>query len=1020
MKISEFSVKNYQFTLTMFLGIFALGIYTLFNMPKSEDPEPVFPGFNIVLIYPGATPADLEEQVVDPIETRFNELDDIDKITTDISDGVAVIRIDYEYGIDVDEKYQEVVREVNALEKDFPEEIYRIEINKFSPSDVSILQAAIISETASYAQLKAEAERLQKALEKIPMLKKVDTWGFPEQEIRIELDLDKMSQKGIPMDAVLNILQTENLNIPGGSVNANSKKFNVKTSGSYKSLEEIQNTIIYGAKGQVIYLKDIATVRMDYQQESHITRLNGHRAVFVTAAQKRSQNIFQVRNAILPVLAAFEADLPGNMDFYKVFDQGLSVKDRLVRFAKDFGIAILLVLITLMPLGIRPSLVVMISIPLSIAIGLTLLSFFGFTLNQLSIVGMIVALGLLVDDSIVVVENIERHLRMGYSRRNAAIIGTKQIGLAVLGTTATLVLAFLPLLFLPGASGDFIRSLPVAVTLTVVASMVVSLTIVPFLTSIVLKEHSNPEGNVIFRAFKTGINASYRPLLRSALRRPWLTLLVSIAIFAGSIAMIPSVGFSLFPASERPMFMINIETPEGTNIYETNRVAGYVENALAEVDLVKYYASNVGRGNPRIYYNVIPSQEAENKAQIFVQLYDVDAEVKENLIDDLRERFRFYPNAKIVVQNFEQGPPQEAPIAIRILGENLDTLRSVAGQIENLIVNTEGTIYVTNPLTTQKTDLKVNINKPKAASLGVPVASIDRAVRMGIAGLEVGTLRNDEGDEFDMLLSLPKDQPAPGLEVFNKLYVNNMNGDAIPLRQVASIEFNTSTNVIRHYNRERFVLITALVQSGYLTSAINAELQQKLADFDFPEGFSYQVAGEVESQEESFAGIGAIILLTVFGLIGVLILEFKTFKSTLIVLSVIPLGIIGAVLMLWLFGETLSFTATIGLIALAGIEVKNSILLVDFTNQLREQGMELNEAIQEAGEIRFVPIVLTTLTAIGGLTPLVLEFSPLYSPLALVIIGGLISSTILSRLVTPVLYKLLPPKIEPKAASELV
>jgi len=1020
MNISEFAVKNYQFTLVVFLGVLALGVYSLINMPKSEDPEPVFPGFNVIVIYPGATPNDLEEQVVDPIEDRFDEVDELDQIISDISDGLAVVRIEYEHGINVDEKYQEVIREINSLEQDLPEEIYRIDIKKFSPSDVNILQTAIISETASYTQLQEEAERLESALEKIPMLKTVETWGFPEQEVRVELDLDKMAQRGIPANAVMDILQAENMNIPGGSVNANTKKFNVKTSGSYESLDEIRNTIIFAASGQVIYLKDIADVRMGYEHETHITRLNGHRAVFVTAAQKPAQNIFAVRNAMLPVLEDFQQDLPSNMDFYKVFDQGLSVKNRLARFAKDFGIAIFLVLITLLPLGIRSSLVVMISIPLSIAIGLTLLSTFGYTLNQLSIVGMIVALGLLVDDSIVVVENIARHLRLGYKRREAAIVGTKQITLAVIGTTATLVLAFLPLLFLPEASGDFIRSLPMAVTLTVVASMIVSLTIVPFLTSIFLKQEENPEGNAVFRVFKSGINASYRPLLKWALRRPWLTILIAVAIFAGSLAMVPVVGFSLFPKSARPMFLINIETSDGSNIYETDRVTQYVEDVLGEVDLVKYYASNVGRGNPRIYYNIIPAQEAENKAQVFVQLYEVEPEVKEELIDDLRERFEYYPNAKIIVQNFEQGPPLEAPIAIRVFGENLDSLRTVAGEVEDLIAKTEGTIYVTNPLQTQKTDLKIRINKEKAAALGVPIAGIDRTVRMGIAGLDAGTFRNEEGDEYNISVTLPKKEKVATMEIFDQMYVNSLSGQALPLRQVANIEFKTSTNVIRHYDKERFVTITALVQSGYLASEINAELMEKLAAFDFPSGFRHKVAGEVESQEDSFGGLGGIILLTIFGLIGVLILEFKTFKSTLIVLSVIPMGIIGAILMLWIFGETLSFTATVGLIALAGIEVKNSILLVDFTNQLREQGMGLAEAIQEAGEIRFVPIVLTALTAIGGLTPLVIEYSPLYSPLAMVIIGGLISSTFLSRLVTPVLYKLLPPKIEPKVESELV
>lgn len=1012
MKISEFAVKNYQFTLVVFLAVLALGVFSLLNMPKGEDPEPVFPGFSVVVIYPGATPSDMEEQVVDPMEKRFNEFDDIEQIISEISDGIAIIRVEYEWGVNVDDKYQEVVREVGSLQRDLPKDIYRIDVNKISPTDVNIFQLAIISETASYRQLEAQADNLKTELEKIRSLKNVDSWGFPDQQVQVELNLEKMAQLHIPTNAVLNVLQSENQNIPGGNVNVNTKKFNVKTSGNYKNLDEIYNTVVYSGNGQVIYLKDIGTVRMDYQNESHLTRLNGHRAIFITASQKAAQNIFSVRDEVLPVLDKFQKELPKNMDFYKVFDQSASVGNRMSRFAKDFSIAILLVLITLLPLGTRASLVVMISIPLSIAIGLTLLNLFGYTLNQLSIVGLIVALGILVDDSIVVVENIERYMRMGFSKKKAAIEATKQIGVAVLGCTATLILAFMPLLYLPGNAGDFIRSLPMAVVTTVVASLFVSLTVVPFLSSRLLKDHENPEGNAVFRAFKRGINASYAPLLKRALRYPWLTLIVAALIFGGTMLLIPSVGFSLFPASDRPMFLINVETPQGTNLYETDRVVRDVEAQLAKEKLIKYYASNIGHGNPRVYYNVISFDQAENIAQIFIQLHEVELDEKERFIDKLRHEFQDYPGAKIRVENFEQGPPIEAPIAIRILGENLDTLHTVAAEIEDLIKNTPGTIYVTNPLKTQKTDLAIDINKEKAAALGVPVAEIDRTVRLGVAGLGIGNFRDEDGDEYEIVVTIPKQTKVPTLDVFDKMYVNSLSGAAIPLRQVADVQFKTSTNTIRHFDKERYVTVTALVQTGFLTSEINAELTQKLANFKFPKGFSYKVAGEVESQEKSFAGIGLIILVTVFGLLAVLILEFKTFKSTLIVLSVIPLGIVGAILMLLFTGNTLSFTATIGLIALAGIEVKNSILLVDFTNQLREEGASVDEAIQKAGEIRFVPILLTSMTAIGGLIPLVLEYSPLYSPLAIVLIGGLISSTLLSRLVTPVMYKLLPPKIE--------
>jgi multidrug efflux pump subunit AcrB len=404
--------------------------------------------------------------------------------------------------------------------------------------------------------------------------------------------------------------------------------------------------------------------------------------------------------------------------------------------------------------------------------------------------------------------------------------------------------------------------------------------------------------------------------------------------------------------------------------------------------------------------------ESSNIAQFFDQTKNISPEKKTKLIDALREKFMYYPNAKIEVKDFEQGPPLEAPIAMRIFGENLDTLRNISMRVEQLIKNTEGTIYVNNPLANQQTDLKIRINKEKAGLLGVSIADIDRSIRLGVAGLNVGKFTPGEGqDDINISVTLPKGQYA-NYDVFDKLQINSVIGQAIPLKQVATVEFETSPNLIRHYDKARFATVTSFVKSGYLYENVTNEVIKKLDAFPFPKGYYYQAAGEVENKQESFGGLSTIIMITVFGFIAVLVLEFGNFKSTLIVLSVIPLGVIGAVTMLFLTGNPLSFVAVVGLIALAGIEVKNSILLVDFTHQLRERGVELNEAIEKAGEIRFVPIVLTSLTAIGGLIPLAIEGNPLYSPLALVIIGGLISSTLLSRLVTPVMYKLLPPKVE--------
>jgi multidrug efflux pump subunit AcrB len=1012
MKIAEFSVKNYQFTLIIFVLLIALGLNSLFNMPRGEDPETTAPSYFIAVIYPGTSPSDMEKLVVDPMEKRFSELENIKKLISDVGDGLATIRVEYKHELDVDEKYQEIIRELNALRTELPQDIYDIKVLKFTSTDVNTLQLGLVSETASYKELQTWVEALEDDLEAVKGLKKIETHGYPKQQVRVSLNIEKMAQQKIPVNAVLGSLQSENVNIPGGSIQMATRRFNVKTSGEYKSIDEVKNTIVYSANGKIVYVKDIADVDLSYQDETHLVRLNGFRSVMLTASQKEGQNIFDVSDKVNPILEKFSAELPDNIKLVKNFDQAESVSKRLTRFSKDFLIAILLVSITLLPLGNRAALVVMISIPLSIFSGLFILDFLGYTINQLSIVGLIVALGILVDDSIVVIENIERYLRAGKSKKDAAIEATKQIGLAVVGCTATLILAFLPLVFLPESAGDFIRSLPMAVIATVLASLFVSLTIVPFLSSRLLKNHVNPQGNIFLRALKSGISGTYGKLLHRALAHPVITLVIATALFVASLALFPVVGFSLFPKSEKPQFLINIELPNGASIYETDRVARYVEGVIKQEKEIKYYTTNVGKGNPRVYYNTFGRNETPNFAQFYVQLADISPEEKTVLIDKLRDKFFLYPNARIEVKDFEQGPPLEAPVAIRIFGENLDTLRNLSIQVEQILAKTPGTIYVKNPVANQMTDLHVNINKEKAGLMGVQISEIDRVVRLGVAGITAGTFSPGEGeDEIGINVTLPRGKFTT-YDVFDRLYVNAVNGVAIPLRQLAEIEFETTPNLIRHYDKQRYSTVTAFVKSGYLYENINNEVIKKLDAFQFPKGYHYVAAGELENKQESFGGITTIILVTIFGFIAVLVLEFGTFKSTLIVLSVIPLGVIGAVSMLFLTGNPMSFVAVVGLIALVGIEVKNSILLVDFTNQLRERGVPLNEAIEKAGEIRFVPIVLTSLTAIGGLIPLAIEGNPLYSPLALVLIGGLISSTLLSRLVTPVMYKLLPPKVE--------
>jgi multidrug efflux pump subunit AcrB len=1009
MKLLDFPVRHWQFTVVVFAMLAALGVSSWLAIPRGEDPPLYVPTFTVIAVYPGASPADLERLVVRDVEERLDALENVDQIESRIEDGVATVNVEFDFGEDPDDRYDEVIREMNALRPELPAELASLTVEKVTTLDVAIAQVALVSEAAPYHVLDELAERLEDRLTALPGVRDAERWGVPERQVDVELDLGRLSRLNLPPNRVLDAIGGESADFPAGRVEAGARVFNVRTSGSYESPEQVAATVVGGNDGGLIRVGDIAKVTWGYADSTYRARYNGRRAVFVTVTQQDGQNIGVVRDRVWGALDAFEADLPAGIGLERGFDQAHNVDHRLSRLGEDFLIAIGLVLVTLIPLGLRAAGIVMVSIPLSLAIGVTLLYFAGFTVNQLSIVGAVVALGLLVDDSIVVVENITRFLRAGRTRVDAAIAATRQIAVAVVGATATLVLAFVPLMFLPGGPGEYIRSLPAAVIATVLASLFVSLTIIPWLGSLVLPAHTT-DGNRALHAFERGIHATYAPVLDRALRHPARALVTAGVIVAGAVALVPAIGFSLFPKAETPQFYVNVTAPEGGSIEATAAAARYADSLIRRRPEVRTVFQSVGRDNPRIYYNVMPRRDNPAVGQLFVVLDHFDQKRTPALLDSLRAQFAAYPAARIELREFENGPPIDAPIEIRVHGTDLDTLRTLAAAVERVLEATPGTRYVDNPVRLRRTDLRVTIDREKAGLLGVPTLEIDRTLRLGIAGVEAGVLREADGDERDVVVRLAG-APTPDPATLDRLYIASLGGKLTPLRQVADVRFEADVPEIRRVDRERAVTVTSFVQNGHNTNRVTREALATLDSLELPQGYRIVPAGEIESRQESFGGIGSAIIVATFLILAVLVLEFGTFRGTLIVASVIPLGVAGGLLALFLTGNTLSFTAMIGFVALVGIEIKTSILLVDFTNQLRVGGMGLEEAIRRAGEVRFLPIVLTSMTAIGGLLPLALQGQALYAPLAWVIIGGLVSSTLLARIVTPVLYKLMPPTL---------
>jgi multidrug efflux pump subunit AcrB len=497
---------------------------------------------------------------------------------------------------------------------------------------------------------------------------------------------------------------------------------------------------------------------------------------------------------------------------------------------------------------------------------------------------------------------------------------------------------------------------------------------------------------------------------------PRRTLALSFGLVLASFALVPAVGFSLFPKAGTPQYHVDISTPEGTSLAETDRAVRYAETVIGAHPSTRGIFANIGKDNPAVYYNVFQRAEAPNRGQLIVLLHEYHNTRTPRALDSLRTTLALYPGARIELKEFENGPPIDAPIAMRLEGPDLDTLAVLAARYEAVLASTEGTQYVNNPVRLRRSDLRLVVDKQKAGLLGVPSAEVERTLRLGVAGLEAGTIRADNGDEYPITVRIAHDgRPSP--EALDRIFVSSMTGAMVPLAQFTRTQFAASPTTIDHRDRQRAVTVTSAVRSGYNTDAVTRAVLARLDSIPLPGGYVLRPAGEIESREESFGGIGGAIIVAVFAILAILVLEFRDFRTTLVVASVIPLGVMGGIVALLLSGYTFSFTAMIGFVALVGIEIKTSILLVDFTDQLRREGVPLDEAIRKAGEIRFLPIVLTSLTAIGGLLPLAFQGSGLYSPLAWVIIGGLVSSTLVARLVTPVMYKLLAPPLEPEPAS---
>ena len=1016
MHIAEFAIRRWQLTLVLFTLLCALGFSAFQQVPRSVDPHFSMPVVSIVALQPGADAAEIEQTITKPIEELVQGLEDVQSVVSSSSDGNAVIRAEFDWSGNPDQYFNDAVREVTAIRNQLPADLQGLQFEKVRTTNASILQIALLSDTASWYRMEKYARDVSEALGRDKEVRQAEIYGLPHPEISVAINSGRLAELRLPASVVVDAIRVGGADVPAGAVISGARRFNLETGGAFRDLEKIRNLPIRSNDGSIIRVGDVADVRISAAEQRVKVSHNGKRAVFITANQKQGTDATKLRNRLVKELAQQQKLLPPDIQAVVQFDQSKDIRKRLDELARDFAIAVFLVLITLLPLGWRASVIVMISIPLSIASGLLAISAYGFNLSQFVVAGFILTLGLLVDDSIVVVENIARHLRMGKSRNDAAIDGTKEITMAVLGSTGVLVFAFLPLFFLPEGAGKFIQSFIGTIVATITASMIVSLTIVPFLASRILKGDEPEEGSPLLQWLMRKIDRFYHPMLHWALDRPrrsvWGALIGTCAAFS----LVPILGFSLFPNADTSYFRVMVEAEQGASIAETGRIVAQVSTVLKTEPAIKVRAENVGAYNPPVFYNAFQRGENPTHGEVIAIMDAWEGTKSQAMVDRLRKKLDQISGARIKLMLFQNGPPINAPVEFRVYGPDQDELKRLAGQMEQVLREIPGTRDINNPVAFDKVDLDIQVDDAKAALLDVPAGAARRAIRLALSGERAGTYRDTEGDSYPVVVRLPlaETQPVSALEA---IYVSNRSGQAVQLAEISNPTLESTPSAIYRYNLQRYVGVTAQINDGVVVSKVNVDAKKRMDQIPLKPGYSIVVGGEAEKINDTFAGFGPVVVIALFSIFAILVAEFGRFKEALVVAGVIPLGTFGGLIALLITGNNLSFLAIIGFIALVGIEIKNSILLVDFTTQLRQRGLGLREAIEKAGEVRFLPVLLTSVTAIGGLMPLALFGGSLYSPLAIVLIGGLISSTLLSRIVTPAMYLLVVRGDAAKAAN---
>jgi multidrug efflux pump len=998
MKLVALAVERYRLTVLGIILLLIMGAFSYYLIPRREDPLVKVPGATVQSHYPGASPRDVERYVTIPLEEKINEIDEIDRIFSSSSQGTSTIFIEFDPDSDMDQNLQELREKVREGEADLPEEAIDPEITRWKTETVSLI--INLSGPFSYGQLFKYAKYIKRDLEKIPQIMRLEIDGDQEREVHVKVLQNRLSQYEISLGEVIGQLKAENVSLPGGHMDLGRRRYLVRTDEEFMRAGEVGKTIVGAYGGRPVFLVDLAKIEDTYERPEYWVRFDGEESINLLVTQKPKSNLLAVSKKIRDRLDELTERLPRKLKLEVLADQAVSVSHRLDTFQKNLAIgAFLVILLTILLMNVRMAFVVAFLIPLSLSFSLIMLYRLGHSLNQITLAAMIVVLGMLVDNGIVLVENIQRHLDQGKDRISAVLTGSREVLGAITSSTLTTMLAFTPLLLMSGDTGQFIRGIPLTIIFAIAGSLMVAVLASPLMSYRFLKPGRKDGGDSPVIRF-------YARILRFALDHKILTLSVTVMAFIGSLVFIPRLGLQFFPKAEREVFVIDVQLPQGANMETTLNLARRIEKILLAKEEVETVMTHVGQNGPRIYYNInfFRIKEA-NRAQFFVTIKRNKRGVTAaRVIEELRPMLTRLSGGRIELKELEQGPPVGAPIAIKIKGDELDVLKRLAQGFKSLLKSIPGAVDVTDDASETIPQIEIRVDSDKAQLLGITNATIAQTIRTAVYGTTATSFRQED-EEIDVVVSLGETSQND-VATFDEIYLKSLEGFKVPFRQVADVKLISDIGTISRENLTRTATVRSEIQ-GTLSESVVDALKAKAASLQIPPGYLVEYEGETKERNESFISLGWAMIAAFLLVYVVLVAQFNSYKQPFVIALSLPFGLVGAVLGLWITGYPFGFMAFLGVVSLTGIVVNDAIVLIDFVNTIRKDGADLRGAVMEAGRLRFRPVMLTTVSTVAGLLPLSVMGGSLWGPMGNVIIFGLSMATVLTLIIVPVVYEII-------------